>query len=32
MADVAMLAVAVMLNVTLRVKERQGDHHPVKYV
>jgi hypothetical protein len=32
MADVTMLAVAVMFNVTLRVKERQCDHQPVKYV
>jgi hypothetical protein len=32
MADVAMLAMTVMFNVTLRVKERQRDHQPVKYV
>ena len=32
MTDVAMLAVTVMLNVTLRVKERQCDHQPFKYV
>ena len=32
MADVAMLAVTMMFNVVLRVKERQCDHHPVKYV
>jgi hypothetical protein len=32
MADVTMLAMTVMFNVTLRVKERQRDHQPVKYV
>jgi hypothetical protein len=32
MADVAMLAMTVMFNVTLRVKERQCDHQSVKYV
>jgi hypothetical protein len=32
MADVTMLAMTVMFNVMLRVKERQRDHQPVKYV
>jgi hypothetical protein len=32
MTDVTMLAMTVMFNVTLRVKERQCDHQPVKYV
>jgi hypothetical protein len=32
MADVAMLAMTVMIYVTLRVKERQCDHQSVKYV